>query len=393
MSLNKPWNLSLSRTLLLMVPFDLLASLGMDVYLPAVPEMASVFSTSSGAVQLTLSLYMLMLGCGQLVFGPLSDWLGRRPVLFGGNVLFIVSSVALVHVSTIEGFIFWRISQGAGGAASLVATFATVRDVYGRRREATTIYALLGGMLAFVPALGPVAGALLISWEGWHAVFWGLALIAILAGIHALIAWPETCTGGYGIDVKTAFLQVIRSGGFWLYTVAFAVAMGAFFVYFSTAPRILIGKHGYTPVVFSLLFAIVALVMIVMSRFAGRIVSRYGVPGTLRLGMMAIGIGALLMLIAQTLSLSGAASLLMPMLVVAVGISCTCAVSANGALAAFQEIAGTAVALYYCIEALLVCIVGTVVVTLLPGDTLWPLIVFCGFGAVIVLAGTVWVRH
>ena len=393
MSLNKSWNLSLSRTLLLMVPFDLLASLGMDVYLPAVPEMASVFSSSPGAVQLTLSLYMLMLGCGQLVFGPLSDRLGRRPVLLGGNLLFVVSSVALVYVSTIEGFILWRIGQGAGGAASLVATFATVRDVYGHRREATTIYALLGGMLAFVPALGPVAGALLIGWAGWHAVFWGLAMTGILVGLHALIAWPETRRRVSDIDVKTAFLQVIRSAGFWLYTVAFAVAMGAFFVYFSTAPRILIGKLGYTPVVFSLLFAIVALVMIVMSRFAGRIVSRYGVPGTLRLGMMAIGIGALLMLIAQTLSLSGAASLLMPMLVVAVGISCTCAVSANGALAAFQEIAGTAVALYYCIEALLVCIVGTVVVTLLPGDTLWPLIVFCGFGAVIVLAGTVWVRH
>ena len=392
MSLNNTWNLSLSRTLLLMVPFDLLAALGMDVYLPAIPEMASVFSTSPGAVQLTLSLYMLMLGCGQLVFGPLSDRWGRRPVLLGGNLLFVISSIALVHVSTIEGFVLWRIGQGAGGAASLVATFATVRDVYGHRREAATVYALLGGMLAFVPALGPVIGALLIDWAGWHAVFWGLAVIAILAGLQAVIAWPETRTVAPDIDLEAAFLQVIRSRGFWLYTLAFAVAMGAFFVYFSTAPRILIGKLGYSSLVFSLLFSTVALVMIVMSRFAGRIVSRYGIFGTLRLGMVAIGIGALLMLVAHTLSLSGAASLLIPMWLVAVGISCTCAVSANGALAEFQGIAGTAVALYYCIEALLVCIVGTVVVTVLPGDTLWPLIVSCGGGAVVILAGTVWAR-
>ncbi|GAA4650595.1 CmlA/FloR family chloramphenicol efflux MFS transporter [Kistimonas scapharcae] len=393
MSLNNTWNLSLSRTLLLMVPFDLLASLGMDVYLPAVPEMASVFSTSPGAVQLTLSLYMLMLGCGQLVFGPLSDRLGRRPVLLGGNLLFVVSSIALVYVSTIEGFVFWRVCQGAGGAASLVATFATVRDVYGHRREAATIYALLGGMLAFVPALGPVIGALLIGWAGWQSVFWALALAATLAGFHAVKSWPETRSDVTGIGVKTAFLQVVQSGGFWLYTLAFSVAMGAFFVYFSSAPRMLIGKLGYSPIVFSLLFSTVALVMIVMSRFAGRIVSRFGTSGTLRLGMVAIGSGALLMLVAQMLSFSGAASLLIPMFVVAVGISCTCAVSANGALAAFQDIAGTAVALYYCIEALLVCIVGTLVVTLLPGDTLWPLIVFCGGGAVVVLAGMFFVRR
>ena len=91
------WTHSLSAALLLMGPFDLLAALGMDVYLPVVPRMPATTPTT---IQLTLSLYLLMLGCGQLIFGPLSDRVGRRPVMLGGTLLFALASAALASPPT-----------------------------------------------------------------------------------------------------------------------------------------------------------------------------------------------------------------------------------------------------------------------------------------------------
>ncbi|WP_201772465.1 CmlA/FloR family chloramphenicol efflux MFS transporter [Endozoicomonas elysicola] len=389
---NKTWNYPLARTLLLMVPFDLLASLGMDIYLPALPGMGEFFSASPFMVQLTLSLYMLMLGCGQLIFGPLSDRYGRRPVLLFGCLLFVICSIGLTMTGSIELFIFFRLCQAAGGSAALVATFATVRDVYGHKPESATLYALLGGMLAFVPALGPIVGSLLIGWFGWASVFWGLAVSGSVAGVHALFSWPEThCSVGGG-SIKHAFGRVITSPAFLLYTSGFTVAMGSFFVYFSIAPGILIGKLGYSSLVFSLLFAMAAVAMIIVSRFAGSIARKFGISGTLKLGMAVILAGALLMLLGSTLQLPEAPVLLLPMMVIAVGISITCSVCATGALAEFKDIAGTGVALYYCLEAVLVCLLGTAVVMLFPVGSLWPLIAFSGIGSLVVMASAAWIN-
>ncbi|WP_263081319.1 multidrug effflux MFS transporter [Endozoicomonas sp. Mp262] len=385
-SLKNRWRLSLQQSLLLMVPFDLLASLGMDAYLPAIPDITDTFSAPASTVQLTLSLYMLVLGLGQLFFGPLSDRYGRRPILLGGNLLFIFSSIGLTLAPGIEAFIILRVFQGIGASATLVATFAAVRDAFGHQKESTTIYALLGAMLAFVPAFGPMIGAIIITLSHWKVIFLILAGIAICAGIHAFFRWPETSGNHIREPLLPIFKSVISSPKFWLFTLAFSVAMGSFFVYFSIAPYILIERLGYSPASFSLLFACAALAMIVTSRFVGQVVEHLGTNNTLKLGMSCILSGAIAMAIAGYFLNTSAASFIIPMLLVAVGISCTCAVSANGALSDFPKTAGTAVAFYYCIEAVIVSVFGSLVVTLLPPNTVWPLVVFCVLGVTIVLA-------
>ena len=90
----KIWAYSLPSALLLMAPFDILASLAMDIYLPVVPLMPEALGTSPSVIQLTLSLYMITLGFGQIAFGPISDRIGRRPVLLGGGLLFAAASIA-----------------------------------------------------------------------------------------------------------------------------------------------------------------------------------------------------------------------------------------------------------------------------------------------------------
>jgi MFS transporter, DHA1 family, chloramphenicol/florfenicol resistance protein len=282
------WSFSLGAALLLLCPFDLVASLGMDLYLPAVPDMPRLLGTTPARVQLTLSGYLVVLGAGQLVFGPLSDRLGRRPVLLGGAVAFTLASLGLAWARWSWPFVLLRIAQSAGGAATLVATFATVRDVYADREEGGRMYAIMSGILVFVPALGPLFGAALYEVGGLVAVFVALAAIAAVAGLRASFWWPETRPAG---SRQVRFRQigaVLTHGEFWTYTLGYGVAMGSFFVYFSIAPGVLVHRHGYSPLGFALVFGTAALVLIAASRFTPRLVERYGRAGCLRRGMATI---------------------------------------------------------------------------------------------------------
>lgn len=378
------WSYTLPAALLLMAPFDILASLAMDIYLPVVPEMPGILGTSPAIVQLTLSLYMLMLGLGQVLFGPLSDRFGRRPVLLGGATLFALSSLGLAVTTSAPLFVALRLLQAAGASAALVATFATVRDVYGARPEGVTIYGLFSAMLSFVPALGPIAGALISGALGWQAIFLTLGVLGLAALGQALLRWSETRPASSG-NVKPSFKPILRSGAFWTYTLGFGTAMGAFFVFFSTAPRLLIDRAGYSQFGFSLAFATAAVVMILTTRFAKGFVGRYGISGCLMRGMAALILGGLLLAAGEVFTTPSFASFVLPMWVIAVGIVMSASVTANGALKAFDAIAGTAVALYFCIQSLIVAIVGTGAVLFLKGDTAWPLVGYCLVMATITL--------
>jgi DHA1 family florfenicol/chloramphenicol resistance protein-like MFS transporter len=381
---NRSWTCSLPAALLLLAPFDILASLAMDIYLPVVPTMPEALGTSAAVVQLTLSLYMLMLGAGQMLFGPLSDRIGRRPVLLGGALLFAASSLLLAATSSAALFVLLRLLQAAGASAALVATFATVRDVYAVRPEGAVIYSLLGAILSFVPALGPVAGAVIADHFGWRAIFLLLGGLMLAAMLNALQGWPETRpAASAGATIRIG--AILADAHFRTYTMGFSAAMGAFFVFFSTAPRILIDHAGFSGLAFSLSFATAAAVMILSARLAGRFVARWGTAGSLARGMGLLLAGALLLGIGEVLFTPSFASFVLPMWVIAVGIVLTTAVTANGALAAFGQTAGTAVALYFCVESLIVGCIGTLFVLLLDGDTAWPLAGYCAVTATLTL--------
>ncbi|WP_225888797.1 CmlA/FloR family chloramphenicol efflux MFS transporter [Myxococcus xanthus] len=378
------WNHAVPAALLLMAPFDLLASLAMDIYLPVVPAMPGILNTSPAIVQLTLSLYMAVLGLGQMVFGPVSDRIGRRRVLLTGALLFAVTSFLLAGASDAAMFVGLRLVQAMGASAALVATFATVRDVYAERPESAVLYSLFSAMLAFVPALGPIAGALLMQRWGWRAIFITLGVLATAALLQALPRWHET-RPAQGLQSRPAFRHILRSATFWTYTLGFSAAMGSFFVFFSTAPRVLIGQAGFSELGFSLAFATAALAMILTTRFAKRFVGSWGLAGSLTRGMGMLLLGAGLLTAGQLLATPSFWTFVAPMWLIAAGIVFSVSVTANGALQAFGDVAGTAVALYFCIQSLIVGILGTLMVVLLNGDTAWPLVGYASLMAGVTL--------
>ncbi|MBA6097378.1 MULTISPECIES: CmlA/FloR family chloramphenicol efflux MFS transporter [Gammaproteobacteria] len=369
------WAYSLPSTLMLMVPFDILASLAMDVYLPVVPQMPSELSATTALIQLTLSSYILVIGLGQLIFGPLSDRIGRRSVVLGGATLFAIASFALAATSNGAVFLAFRILQALGASAALVGTFATVRDVYADKPEGATIYGLFGSILAFVPALGPILGAIVALAFGWRAIFAMLGVMAVLALLHAWFRWRETCPSN-GQRRSPAISSILSNRPFWVYTIGFSTAMGAFFVFFSISPMVLIDGAGWGPASFSLSFASVALVMIITTRFIGKVVKKWDVSGCFARGALTMAAGAVVLAALSISMRPGFISFVMPMWLIAIGIVLMVSVTANGALRDFGDVAGTAVAMYYCIQSLIVSGLGTLAVLVLDGSTAWPLVAY-----------------
>ncbi|OFD19180.1 CmlA/FloR family chloramphenicol efflux MFS transporter, partial [Acinetobacter baumannii] len=368
------WRYSLPATLLLLSPFDLLASLGMDMYLPVVPFMADALGSGAGTIQLTLTAYLVLLGAGQLLFGPLSDRLGRRPVLLGGGIAYIAASFGLTVVSSPELFLSFRVLQACGASACLVSTFATVRDIYSGREESNVIYGLLGSMLAMVPAIGPLLGALVDAWLGWRAIFGLLGMAMIGAVIAAWRLWPETRRHRTADLQWSQLLTPVKHLNFWLYTLCYSAGMGSFFVFFSTAPWLMMGRQGLSQLSFSLLFATVAIAMMATARIMGRLIPRWGSLKTLRVGMGCLMAGALLLAVGETLAPVSVLGFIAPMWLVGVGIATAVSVAPNAALRGFDHIAGTATAVYFCLGGLLLGIIGTLIITLLSTGTTWPII-------------------
>lgn len=370
------WVYSLPSTLTLMVPFDLLASLAMDAYLPVVPQMPAALATSPTLIQLTLSSYILILGLGQIIFGPISDHVGRRPVVLSGAAIFAITSLLLAATNSGGAFLIFRILQAFGASAALVGTFATVRDVFADRPESTTIYGLFSSILAFVPALGPILGAIVALTLGWRAIFSLLGVMAILALLQAWLRWPETRPQRMR-QRRVAIFSILASPSFWVYTMGFGAAMGAFFVFFSISPRVLIDRSGWSQFSFSLAFASVALVMIVVTRFIGFFVKRWGFPGCFIRGLFVMSGGTIILALLSISMEAGFVSFVIPMWLIAVGIVLVVSVTANGALRDFGDVAGTAVAMYFCIQSLIVSGLGTLSVLVLDGSTAWPLVAYC----------------
>ena len=372
MSDNRPiWAHALPTAILLMAPFDLLASLAMDIYLPVTPAMPAALQADPPVIQLTLSVYLLGLGLGQVIFGPLSDRFGRRPVLLSGALTFAVTSGLLAMAASGWAFVVLRLAQAMGAAAMLVATFATVRDVYGDKPESVRIYGLFSAMLAFVPAFGPVLGALVSAQLSWRAIFWFLAALTLPPLMHALWRWTETRPLGEVSRPRPG--PILRSRAFQIYTLAFGAAMGSFFVYLSTAPRILVERVGLSGLEFSLAFASTAFVMIVASHAARPCLDRWGVAGAVQRGMGLLLASALCFGASAAFGEPSIGSVILPSWIMAVGIVLTVSVSANGALKAFGDQAGLAVALYFAGQSLIVSLVGTLAVILFNGSTVWPL--------------------
>lgn len=267
--------------ILLLAAIAALPPLAVDMYLPAIPAIAAFLGTDIEVVQLSLSVFLVGFGSGMLLFGPLSDRYGRRPLAIFGLCGFIVTSI-LISTSTTTGlFLGWRLLQGLLGAAASVTVPAMVRDCYGKdtARGMSTVMTIM----LVAPLIAPMLGSLLLKIGPWQLHFQAKAAYAMLLLALTLAILPETRPPEgdtrrpsllYSFFANYRIILTSRRVYFDLLT-SLASAL-AFFTYLTSVSFIYITYFGVAESLFGVLFALSAGALIVVNYLNMRLVSSLG---------------------------------------------------------------------------------------------------------------------
>jgi MFS transporter, DHA1 family, multidrug resistance protein len=280
-SLDNPGTITRSKRLWIAMVLGSLAAfapLSIDMYLPALPILADYFQTSPSFIQLSLTFFLLGLSIGQLFNGAISDIRGRRKPLLIGLIIYFVVSLLCVFSPSIWTFILLRFIQGLAGSVGLVISRAIVRDLY-TGTELTRFFALLSLVNGAAPILAPIAGAQLLRFLPWQGIFIVLGLIGFVMFIVVLFGLSETLPedrrlrGGLKNTLVT-FRDLIIDRSFIGYAISQGLVTAAMFAYISGSPFVVQGIYGASAQMFSLIFAINGLGIMIASQTTGRLAGR-----------------------------------------------------------------------------------------------------------------------
>jgi len=317
----------------------------MQVVVPSLPAMGRDLGASTATVQLTVTLYLLAVGAGQLIYGPLSDRFGRRPLLMWGLVLYAFASLAAAMAAGIVGVVVARVIQAVGACAGVVLTRAVIRDVWPRDQAASVLgYVTMGMTIA--PMFAPIIGSLLEESFGWRATM--LACLAFAIPLAAVCWWrlPETLPTPQPLPGVMAILDAFRAlwaiPAFRACTGVTACSTGVFFAFLGGAPYVVVQGMGYSPVTFALAFATCSIAFAAGNWIAGRYATRWGAVRLLERGVWLNAGGAFLAAIAVLVFPPHILVFFGPMAFVAIGNGMVQPGAIAGALSAKPQLAGTA---------------------------------------------------
>lgn len=351
------------------------AAIATDLYLPAIPYIIEDLGGTTSDGQLTLSVFMIGLALGQLIFGPLSDRFGRIPVVRAGTFLFLVTSVLCAFAKDMGFMWTMRGLQGIAAASGPVIARAIVRDRYEGSRAAQ-VMSLLSGTMAVIPMIAPSIGALILRFFTWPMVFMALAAFSLIV-LSALIRLPESRPNP-GSEVLT-FTAVLRSMSEMLtqrhfigYQMAGSFSFAALFVYLSTVAFFLPDVFDIPTALFGYAFALSVFGFMAGSLINARIVLRLGMIRTLKLGL-AISLcsaTAMVILAPDAKLVPYTMAVLSSMFFLGVGL--TASNASMGAISLYPERAGSASAVYGFTHALLAAVIGAFAGALYQGRLLEP---------------------
>ena len=271
-----------------------------DMYLPAFPTIAKNLDTSIGAVQITLAIFLLGLAVGQILWGTLSDHVGRRTPLIAGCLLFSCMSIICATTHSINILIAARFLMGLGGSAGIVVSRAVVRDLF-EEKEAARFYSLMMIIGGIGPIISPFLGSLLLTYYNWRAIFWTIAVFGTFC--IAAILWniPETLdrekrTRGHIVDVFRGYGRILANRRFLGPALAIGCTSGMLFTYIANSSFIFIELFGVPVALFGFLFATNSIGLYIGGQSNRWLLRRFSAEQLLRKGMW-INVCAALLLV------------------------------------------------------------------------------------------------
>jgi MFS transporter, DHA1 family, multidrug resistance protein len=263
------------------------ASISTDLYLPAMPAMAASLQGREGAMEWTVSAYLVGFSAGQLFWGPVGDRLGRRLPIMLGLSLFIVGSVGCATASSANGLIAMRVVQALGACASVALGRAMVRDLYAGHRAAQVMSTLMA-VMTIAPLVGPTLGGQVLALGGWRLIFWCLVALGAIT-MMAVFQLPETLPRGRRRAEPVAriaghYIALLTDPRFRRYAGGSGLFYGGIFAYVAGTPSAYISYYGISPQHYGVLFAGGVVGIMMTNLFNARWVARYGADTLFRVG-------------------------------------------------------------------------------------------------------------
>ena len=355
---------SLATTLALAVLVGL-GPLSTDMYLPALPQMARELNVSAGDIQLTLSLFLAGFAVAQLIYGPLSDRYGRKPVLLAGLLLFIVSSMACALSENIITLTLARFLQALGGSAGPVLGRAMVRDIHGPK-DAGRVLSHIASAMALAPAVAPIAGGYMTAYWGWASIFWFLVVFAVIGFVLMLLKIAESAPEHYRQPksirrILQDYAVLLKDRAFVGYTLSCTFVFSGIFSFLSGAPFVIIDYFGVDEKNFGLLFTLIVLGYMTGTLSGGRFSHRFGHLKLVEYGaLVSLISGGVLFYFGSGLP-QYVVAIIAPMVLFMIGVGLVMPQAMAGALEHYPHMAGSASGLFGFIQMTIAGGVGIIV--------------------------------
>lgn len=290
---------SLTRTALIAAALIALSPLTLAMYGPSMPAMATAFTASKGAVQATLTVYLVAFALAQLVYGPLADRYGRRPVVLAGLAIYLAGCLVGGLAQSIEQMLAARVLEGIGACGGSAASRAFVQDRF-QGRAAARVFSLTGIALAVAPAAGPALAGILQRDLGWQGIFIALGAAAALLLLALWLVMPETLPVAdrralRPRELVRAHARILGRSEFLGPALLLALSGAGTYYYVALAPFLLIRQLGVAPEDFGLLMPLLMLGYLAASALAALLVKRTGSEALVLAGLLAGLLGALLL--------------------------------------------------------------------------------------------------
>ncbi|KWU52508.1 multidrug effflux MFS transporter [Pseudomonas palleroniana] len=286
-----------SRSLLfLLVALTALGEVSTQLIIPGLGSIEQALAAPPGSALMAMSAFVAAFGLGQLLFGPLSDRIGRRPVLIGGLVLYALATLSMLLVSDIHQLIAARVAQGLGACAALVLARTVVRDVWKAEAGPALALTMIGMLYAIVVA--PMIGGLLIKLFGWRAPIVLSLLIGSAVLLLALLFFRES---NHSLDPKAGhwrtlggqYLDLLKSRQYRAYAVALACTYGAMFAVIAGSSAVFINLLGFSSLEYGINFGLIVSMLILGSTYTRRNILRLGAQRIVAMGVTIVAVGGL----------------------------------------------------------------------------------------------------
>jgi MFS transporter, DHA1 family, multidrug resistance protein len=347
-----------------------------DMYLPSLPDIARLLGASTAEAQLTISGYLVGFAVGQILYGPLSDRHGRKPVLLGALMLYCVASLACALAPSIELLITARAFQALGGCGGIVLARAIVRDLYSGDRAGREL-SLIGAVMALAPVFAPIIGGVLQTAFGWRSTFFTLVCAG---GVGVAVVWlllPETLRSRAAEPVSAgsmlrSYVVVARNRPYLAYLGLATFSYAGLFAWISGSSFVLQNLYRLSAFDFGVVFAVGSLGYMTGSMLSARLVNSLGLDATIGFGGCAATAGGLGMVGSVAFGLPSSMGLVLPMAIYLAGLGMVLPHAIAGAMTPFPERAGSASSLLGFVQQGVAALCG-VGVGMLLGNNAWPL--------------------